>query len=197
MGRGQWYRWQSKTTTESQLSVDIRWMRRQGYLRPGTSGSLTWSRGGEKTGSIVYRTEQDRLILSYRHKPHGGEWGQIEERILLDATPCNYGGSRPWFLCPHCSRRVAVLYGAGKRFLCRHCYGLAYTSQQESIADRMMRKARRIRARLGGEGNLMEPFPRKPKRMRWQTYWRLREAAQDNEEMGWASALQRFGIRSL
>jgi hypothetical protein len=92
---------------------------------------------------------------------------------------------------------VAVLYGAGKWFLCRHCYGLTYTAQQESLADRMMRKARGIRTRLGGEDSLMGSFSRKPKRMRWQTYWRLRKAAQDAEEMGWASALERFGIVKL
>jgi Transposase DDE domain len=31
---------------------------------------------------------------------------------VLEWTPCNYGGARPWFLCPMdgCRRRVAVLY---------------------------------------------------------------------------------------
>lgn len=194
MGRGQWFRWNSKTTTDSQHSVDIRWLRRQGYLRPGVTGSLTWSRCGEKTGSIRYSIEQGSITLYYNHRENGGEWQPIQEQILLDATPCHYGGSRQWFLCPHCSRRVAVIYGAGKRFLCRHCYGLAYTSQQESLQDRLMRRARKIRARLGGESNLMEAFPKKPKRMRWATYWRKRRESIETEEMGWAIAMEKFGI---
>jgi len=195
MGRGQWYRWNTKVTTESQHRVDIRWMRKQGYLQPGASGSLTWSRCGEQTGSIRYRTEHDRLVIFYQYRKNGGEWQPVEEQILLNATPCNYGGSRPWFLCPHCSRRVAVLYGAGKRFLCRHCYSLAYASQQESLADRMLRKGSGIRAKLGGDGGFMEPFPGKPKRMRWTTYWRLRKKSMDAEEMGWAIFMKKLGMQ--
>jgi hypothetical protein len=46
--------------------------------------------------------------------------------VPLEWTACNFGGERPWFICPGagCSRRVAVLHAAGKHFLCRHCYDL-------------------------------------------------------------------------
>ena len=194
MGRGDWYRWDSKTTTESQHRVDIRYMKKRGFLKPGSSGTLTWSRGGERTGWISYRAEEELVTLIYNYRKNGGEWESIEERIALDKTPCNYGGFRRWFLCPHCSKRVALLYGAGRRFLCRHCYGLTYASQQENQADRFMRKARSIRTRLGGDDSLMEPFPEKPKRMHWQTYWRLQREAGELENMGWASIAQRIGM---
>lgn len=59
-----------------------------------------------------------------------------------------------------------------------------------------MRKARSIRTKLGGDGRLMEPFPQKPKRMHWKTYWRLRREAEDLENTGWASAMQRLGIEN-
>ena len=36
-----------------------------------------------------------------------------------------------------------------------------------------MHKARRIRQRLGGSANLMEPFPSRPKGMHLSTYLRL------------------------
>ena len=113
-------------------------------------GSLSWSCGSEQTGSIRYRIEADRMILNYRHRPHGGEWEPVEQVISFDRTSCNYGGHRTWFLCPRCWKRVAVLYGAGKYFLCRHCYDLAYGSQQESPPFRLLRKAQKIRACLGG-----------------------------------------------
>lgn len=182
-GSGSWYRWDSKATTESQHRVDIRWMRKHGYLRAGSVGILSWSLRGEPTGVISFRVEQDQIVLNYRQRPHGGEWEDVEEVVRFDRTACNYGGYRMWFLCPHCWRRVAILYGAGKYFLCRHCYNLAYTSQQLSPSDRLMEKARKIRQGMGGSNDLSEPFPDKPKGMHWRTYWRLYKKAEQAEEI--------------
>lgn len=197
MGRGQWYRWSTKATTDSQHRVDIRWMRRHGYLRPGMFGSLTWYRGEEKTGSIRFQTEPGQLILLYNYRPQGRAWEQVEENITLDATPCHYGGFRLWFLCPHCTRRVAVLYGAGKLFLCRHCYNLSYSSQREALFDRQLERARSIRKKLGGGQVLSDPFPWKPKRMQWRTYWKLRNEAKEAEAKGWTGAFKRFGYMEI
>ena len=179
-GSGSWYRWNSKKTTESQNRIDIRLLKKWGHFNNDSMsiGRWSWSRNGEQTGSVGYRVDSDHMVLNYRHRIRGGEWEAIEQHIPLDRTPCNYGGFRWWFLCPHCSRRVAVLYGAGKYFLCRHCHGLTYSSQQESLPDRLLRKDRKIRKRLGGGNNLLEPFPFKPKNMHWKTYYRLRDKAE-------------------
>jgi len=154
-------------------------------------GSLSWTCGGKPSGSIHYRVEPDTLILEYRTQPYGGEWQDVTERVPLEYSPCNYGGFRPWLHCPHCNRRVAVLYG-GARFLCRHCRGLAYASQQETPADRLLRKARSIKERLGGSGNMLERFPSKPKGMHWTTYWRLREKGETTYLESLQMALRRF-----
>ena len=148
-GSGNWYR-DSKSTTGSQHRIDMRWLKKQRYLRPGTAGSLSWSRGDEQTGTIGFRMEHDRMILNYRYKPRGGEWEDVEQVISFDRTSCNYGGFRTWFLCPRCWQRVAVLYCAGKYFFCRYCYNLTYASQQVQRCDRLMMKARAIRERFGG-----------------------------------------------
>ncbi len=158
---------------------------------------ITWSRRGEETGSIRYRIEENRMILNYRHRPHGGEWEDVEQDISFDRTQCNYGGYRTWFLCPRCWKRVALLYGAGKYFLCRHCYNLTYASQQESQPFRLMRKAQNIRERLGGSSNLSEPFPWKPKNMHWKTYDRLREESEHANNLSWIIMGQRLGIRGI
>jgi len=171
----------SKNTTESQHRIDIRWLRKQGFLQPGATRSLSWSRGDKETGFIHYHMETNRMILDYRYRFDGGEWEPVEQIIAFDRTPCKYGGHRTWFLCPRCWKRVAVIYGAGKYFLCRHCYDLAYSSQQEGKSDRLMRKARKIRRRLVGSDNLSEPILFKPKNMHQKTFdWLRREADRAN-----------------
>ena len=187
--------WGVKATTESRYWIDIRWLKRQGYLWPGNSGSLVWSLRGEQTGSIGYRMEEDWMILNYRHRPKGGDWEEVEQTIFFDRTLCNYGGYRTWFLCPRCRKRVVVLYGAGKYFYCRHCYNLTYGSQQEGKADRLMRKARKIRQLLGASDNLFEPIWLKPKNMHWKTFDRLRKEAVNANNLSWLIMGQQLGIR--
>lgn len=193
-GSGSWFRWDSKTTTESQHRIDIRWLKKQGYLRPGNAGLLSWSWRDKQTGSIGFRMETDRMVLNYRHRPHGGDWEDVEQAISFDRTPCNYGGFRTWFLCSRCWRRVAVLYGAGKYFFCRHCYDLTYASQQENRADRLMRKARKIRERLGASNNLTVPIFFKPKNMHRKTFNRLREEEDHANTLSWVIIGQRLRL---
>ena len=116
------------------------------------------------------------MILTYRHRSGpGGKWEEVRETVHLAWTACNFGGERTWFICPGagCGRRVAVLYGAGRYFLCRHCYELLYESQRENAMYRAIHKAQSIRKRLGGSANMKKPFPEKPKGMHWSTYDRL------------------------
>src|SRR4051794_3324525 len=81
---------------------------------------------------------------------------------------CRFGGCRPYSVCPGvvngiaCDRRVAKLYQGGRYFLCRHCYGLAYASQREARMDRDLRKANKIRVRLGGDPGMAARFPDRP-----------------------------------
>ena len=78
---------------------------------------------------------------------------------------------------PRCGRRVTRLYGAGRYFLCRHCHHLAHASQSERASDRSLRRASKIRERLGGDPGMAAEFPLKPKGMWRRTYERLREQA--------------------
>ena len=101
--------------------------------------------------------------------------GRCEGNGARDWTACNFGGERPWFICPgaDCGWRVALLYGPGRYFLCRHCYDLRYESQREDKMHRALRRAQKIRKHLGGSANMMEPFSEKPTGMHLKTYMRL------------------------
>ena len=97
----------------------------------------------------------------------GGEWEKIAETVGIVRVPCRLGGARPYFICPGvangiaCGRRVAKLHGPGRYFLCRHCYRLANISQREGKADRALRRANKIRRRLGGDPGMAAPSPRR------------------------------------
>lgn len=122
----------AKDTVEGQLFLDVRYLNREGKLRPGLHG-LRWTRSdGEPAGSITLKTEQDRITLMYSFSSWGSEPEQVDQIVSLTWTPAHFGGRRPWFVCGNCGRRVAILYAAGKYFACRKCYDLTYRSCQES-----------------------------------------------------------------
>ena len=193
-GSGSKGRWDAMPTTESQKRIDIRWLKQTGCLMPGTIGHLSWSYGGEPSGDIMYKMKDDTMTLNYNYRWNDGELEPVEQTIHFDRTPCHFGGFRKWFLCSGCGRRVAVLYGRGKLFLCRHCYGLAYGSQQETEVDRMLRKCRKIRDRLGASTNMTEPIWEKPKGMHRRTFDRLRMEADAANAHAWGIMGHRFGV---
>lgn len=180
-GSGNHWRWDKRDTVEETIGLDVRYLARNGMLRPGRH-SIHWSRGDRPSGSIgLWVTDAGpmpgAITLEYRERRAGGEWRDVSEGIALEWTDCHYGGSRPWLICPACGGRVAILYGGGVGFACRKCWRLVYQSQRETAGGRGLGKAQAIRRRLGGSANMTLPFPPKPPRMHWRTYWRLRREA--------------------
>ena len=174
-GSGTWFRWDTKRKTEDNRAINILRWNKKGLLRPGISWETQWYEDGKKDGSIRARAIVDAVILNYRVRREGDEWKDVEQEIPLGRTPCHYGGSRPWFLCPDCKRRVVKLYGAERLFLCRYCYQLTYESQCLNQAFRGVQKALSIHKRLGGESRLFGLLPVRPKGMHRETYNRLLE----------------------
>ncbi len=179
-GSGSWYRFNKKTIVEECRSLDVRRLHRKGLLKRGCRFSWSWSRAGRQIASIggvvLGSPRPERLVLTFRYRSGpSAYWEDVRQPVSLTWTACNFGGERPWFICPGvgCRRRVAVLYGPGKYFLCRHCYDLSYQSQRDNKMYRALHRAQKIRERLGGSANMTEPFPEKPKGMHWQTYERL------------------------
>lgn len=173
MGSWSWH--QKKWTTDDVKSLDVRVLRRKDTFARDGVATLSWSNGnGDTVGSIQVETTEKALVFRYHYQQGNGPWQEVREIVQLGRTPCHYGGQRPWFLCPGCGRRVALLYAAGPRFRCRHCYQLPYASQNETDMDRMARKARKIRRRLEVSYNLSEPVLWKPKGMHQTTFDLLR-----------------------
>jgi hypothetical protein len=92
--------------------------------------------------------------------------------------PCPFGGTRPFFICPgpqngiDCGRRVAKLLSR-RHFICRRCNQLPYASQYQRPWQRALRKAGKLKQRLGMDVGIAEQFPEKPKGMWASTYGRL------------------------
>jgi hypothetical protein len=197
-GSGSWYRWDKRTTTEEIKRIDIRYLKKHGLLSHGRR-SLSWTSGGESSGYIQYAMYSDCMILDFKFRRNGGEWEPVKQTINFDETACNYGNTRKWFLCPHCTKRVAILYGADKLFLCRHCYHLPYGSQSEGFLDRMSRKARKIRHRLDIDNPIFDPdnlsdgIYFKPKNMHQKTFDRLRWAESQAQESMNNAFMARYG----
>jgi hypothetical protein len=198
------YAYGGKTTVESCRSIDVLHWSRLGYFRSPRSFSWTWSRDGERVASITVETQRDSATL-YRSRSYEEDWSDVEQRVGIDWTPCRFGGERPWFVCSvasngvYCGRRVTKLYGAGRLFACRHCYRLAYTSQQESAHQRGLWKSQKIRMRLGGSASMLDEFPDKPKGMHWRNYDHLRRAhdvAEARSTNGLMRFVDRLGRRS-
>ena len=192
-GSGRWQ--QVKDTTSDMRALDIRRLQRDGLLTSGRSFNWQWSISGEKIADINIRIEANNVILNYRSRRNGGEWQPIEYPVFLERTPCNLGGQRAWFLCPGrgCGRRVAILFG-GSIFACRHCHELVYQCQRETDDDRAMRRAEKIRLRLGWEPGIANPEGSKPKGMHWRTFRALKADHDTFAEESWMGLAKRLGL---
>jgi len=193
-GSGNWYRWDKKTTLDEVKRIDIRYMRNEGLLKPGYTGSLRWTSRGKSTGSIQFACQQDYLQLNYRYKTGVDDWTPVEEFVCFDRTPCNYGGERLWFLCPCCNRRVALLCLYRARFLCRHCHKLPYSSQQESPIDRAIEQKHKLGVRIFDDYEHGEGW-RKKKGMHQSTFDRLHKRYKHYEQSMVDGIAARFNLR--
>ena len=127
------------------LKLDVRELARRKLL---DGGSFTWhwseTDSGKEVGQIDIITFSGEVRLNFTL--NGTPMQQV---IRLERTACNYGGTRPWFHCPHCQRRVAVLF-LRSGFVCRPCGRIAYGSQSDDALGRTWRRQQKLERRLGG-----------------------------------------------
>ena len=171
MGR---YPYSDRKTVEECKDIDVFWLKRHdyfcgfknGHLRTGGSFTADDHRKTRLWGGIEWKNALVEVIgsmgievsvlgekyvrLSYTQTNNFTEDSiELDYKIELVTTPCNFGGFRYWFICPlrevryrytgrvvegkPCKRRVGKLYlpPSAKYFGCRHCYNLTYKCQKE------------------------------------------------------------------
>lgn len=139
-GRPSWH-----VNADHCLKLDVRELAQRKLL---DGGSFTWhwseTDSGKEVGQIGINTINGdvRLNFTLNGTP-------MRQTIRLEHTACNYGGTRSWFHCPRCQRRIAVLF-LRNGFVCRPCGRIAYGSQSEDALGRTWRRQHKLERRLGG-----------------------------------------------
>jgi hypothetical protein len=175
-----------RPTVENSITLDVRHLTRGGLVS-GDSQSGTWQwmwSNNRPSCQVAYQAHlgEDTGLLHLASitcfDPYGRFRHLPSQSIRLVATAPPHGGRRWWFVCPQTGRRAMKLYLPSDvcAFASRQAHGLGYAVQRESEGEQARRRARKARARIGGSPNLLEKLPRKPKWMRWATYWRHMEA---------------------
>ena len=140
------------------------------------------SRGGRPLVETAIRLDVRRQVIPQGERRGLAPTPRGEQRVSITWTPCRFGGSRPWWCCPRCSRSCAVLYrGDDTFYACRKCWRLAYQSQRLDACERARLQARKLRRKLGGDEYGVY-FPRRPAGMHLATYHRALWALNRYEE---------------
>jgi hypothetical protein len=174
-----------RPTPINYLTLDVRWLKRSGYLKAGTEIEVEQSIMGHVRRRIRIKVHDIDVELIV---------GDRRQYVPIVTTKQRLGGERQWFECD-CGERAAILYGP--RFACRRCRRIAYPSQRESPRFRALRRAQKIRAKLGGSMSMIEPFPERPKGMHWRTYHRVWARCLNFEQANLAGLAARFKTRAV
>jgi hypothetical protein len=191
-----------RVCVEEVPTLDIHTLTRAGRLRPGKPFGWHWprTRSGIPAASVgicAGRTDGlDDLIetpdgcANFLHI--GFRCGDTLVRRVIPVVwqACYYGGHRPYFLCPWCSKNRTNLFLIHGYFICRQCGDMCYGSQLEHRADRQQRRAIKLRRRLGA-GPGVRDFIDRPRGMHRTRFYRMLDQIEGLEAAALAMALGR------
>ena len=169
-GFGSGYRRDKHPTVDDYPCLDIRQLQRAGYLVPGHSHTTELIHETHTESLTTKTASENTLVITYRNG--NKKTNSVAYQFRFVQTPCNYGGKRSFFLCPHCGKRVCLIYCVDK-WGCRHCNDLTYPCQGEKAEDRHTRQANKIREKLGWEKGILNPVGSKRKGMHEARFNRL------------------------
>jgi len=183
IGSNRWKLKEKRKYIDQSCNIDINVMNKQNALFLGAKYSINWGEKDHIINSIAITVRDKYLEVMYQQKGGQRDGALCETRIDLTFSLCNYGGRRPWFLCPYCDGRVTKLYHLEPGFICRKCSKLPYQSQSETRFDRARYKAGKIRGILGVEDDIFSPVLTPPKGMCWKTFDRLYKQLKQAEKI--------------
>lgn len=156
--------WRSKNFVEETRFITSGWVKAHLQTLSKRPLQVNWHQGKESLGSVgVSLVNHNQLCIQYKYRRScEGDWSTVTEFIPLQFSACRYGGSRLWFICPKCGKKVAIIY-VDTVVACRSCLGLRYQSEYEDDISRLQSKVRKIFDRIGHD------YAR-PKGMHHKTY---------------------------
>src|SRR5262249_21159912 len=163
------------------------------WLHPGAVGSRVWRDGdGESCASVGYVVLEDALELRYAIQEDDRASVPVRVTIPVTSVLCRFGGKRRYWLCPRCWRRceIVVMATHARWWGCRRCMRLRHHSQGLAAGDRAERHADQLYARAGIEDD--QGMIHKHKWMRWRTFSRLIDQANELSAAADASFLDRL-----
>jgi hypothetical protein len=81
--------------------IDLAYLRRRGLLAPGRRSSMTWSLGGERTGSItIIIAQPDGVRLMYQVTDRDGARVSVDELVPFTYTVHASQVRRPAVMAP-------------------------------------------------------------------------------------------------
>lgn len=154
-----------RTLTTECTKIAVSHVKSGNLTTQGVTATMRWDNGS----SVCLEGQSDALMIRYTTGA-GERRQQHYDRIGYRWTPCHYGGSRLYLVCPHCQRSCMAVYGCAP-FACRKCHDLAYPSETTSGAFRLYDTGQAIAHKMAGQFvALDEPFPDRPKGMHHKTY---------------------------
>ena len=171
---------------EDGLTISIDKLRADQTIMPNmfrcASLAWSWTHTGERIADIgmVIDTQEDggEMRLQFaRTDNRTGERESVDQRIRLVTVAQRLGGRRWYAACPVTGVRCLKLYlpPGASRFAARGAWRrLGYRVQREAPYDQAIRRAFKLRRRLGDDhGAIGDPIA-KPRWMRWRTFDRQR-----------------------
>src|SRR5262245_22655604 len=113
----------SRPFTTARPALSVHALHHAGALVVGERTLWQWNRPKTTTTAAV-RAENSRIIITV---------DDVATVVLIDRVPVRLGGTRPYFLCPHCGERSWDLYMHKDHFTCRVCQQLDYPSRHQPL----------------------------------------------------------------
>jgi hypothetical protein len=168
--------------------LDVRLLHRERVLYSGSSLRLAWP-ALQRACDILVRG--DELLVS---------WSEGHSKVIaIIWRHGTLGGRYPSLRCPNCQRSAALLYAHDKSFACRVCKPVAYRCQSESRYYRTLRRAGKLRERLGWQRGVVQAEGQRPFYMNRTTFERITTQidALANQALGMTTKRLERNVRSL